>query len=253
MEFLQYYNQSKFFGFVSKIKQDMASWQIVEVELTGKTSHNASYISKKLKDYFGDRDGLILMCGNKDILVLVNMGKEASAQSLVSGINDKMPKHSCRAEATTVSAEGILKFQLKLQDIEDVKKENPLLAARRGRAEKNVLVVDDDMFIRAVLKKTLEPKARILELEDADQVVETYLAVLPDAVFIDIHLPGGSGMDLIEEILTFDDSAYLIVMSGDSVKDHVLNAKKLGAKGFLSKPLLPDKLVACFKKCPTVT
>lgn len=255
MEFFQYYNQSQFLSFVPKIKQNLRDWQIVEVSLTGKTKHNAAYIAKKLKEYFGDRDGIIFICNSRDILVLVNMGDGTDIRKLSSGINDRMPKYSCSAEATDITAEGLLKFQLRLQDVEEARTEsanNPLLAVRKERAEKIVMVADDDMFMRTLISKTFKGRAHVIEHDDTMDIVESYLDALPDILFLDIHMPGGSGIEILEELLGFDDTAYIVIMSSDSVKDNVLEAKKLGAKGFIAKPFTPEKLEACYQKCPTV-
>jgi two-component system chemotaxis response regulator CheY len=252
MELFQYFNRNDFLGCAYKIKQDPTAWQLIEVSLTGKTSHNTSAIAKKLKDYFSGKDGTILICGNNKILAIVNMGNGISLHELTSGINKKLPENSCTAEATSMTTEGILKFQLQLQDIESARKEHPLLLARRERTEKIALIVDDDLYIRTVLKKLLQSRAKVIELDDTDQIVETYLDVLPDIVFVDIHLPGGSGIEMLDEILSFDASAHLIVMSSDSVRSNVLDSKRYGAKGFLTKPFTPDKVESCLMKCPTM-
>jgi two-component system chemotaxis response regulator CheY len=252
MELFQHFNRNDFLGCAYKIKQDPSAWQFIEVSLTGKTSHNASFIAKKLKDYFSGKDGTILICGSNQILAIVNMGREINLHELTSGINKKLPENSCTAEASSVTEEGILRFQLQLQDIESARKEHPLLVARRERTEKIALIVDDDLYIRTVLKKLLQSRARVVELDDTTQIVETYLDVLPDIVFVDIHLPGGSGIEALDEILGFDASAYLVVMSSDSVRSNVLDSKRFGAKGFLAKPFTPDKVESCLMKCPTM-
>lgn len=256
MEFLQYYNQTKFLGFVPRIRQNPKGWQLVEVVLTGKTRHNAAYIAKQVKEYFGARDGIIFICNSREILALVNMGSPSDIVELASGLNNKLPKYSCTAAASDITEEGLLKFQFHLRDIEEAKKEaspgSSLLALRKERAEKVVMVVDDDMFMRSLIVKALKSKARVIELDKPEAVVDTYLEELPDALFLDIHMPGLSGIDILSELLNFDDTAYVVIMSSDSVKDNVLEAKRLGAKGFVAKPFTAEKIELCYNKSPSV-
>lgn len=256
VEFVQYYSQTRFLGFVPKIKQNLKDWQIVDVSLTGKTAHNLPYIARKLKEYFGDRDGIIFLCSRTEMIVLVNMGPAADVSALTTGITEKMPKYSCVVEASDITAEGLLKFQLRLGESDEEKKEpgkpGILMAARQNRPENIVMVADDDMFMRSLIKKNFKDRATVIEHGDIANLVDSYLEILPDILFLDIHLPGGSGVDILSEIISFDDSAYAIIMSSDSVKDNVLEARKYGAKGFMAKPFTPEKLEACFQKCPTV-
>jgi two-component system chemotaxis response regulator CheY len=126
------------------------------------------------------------------------------------------------------------------------------MAARKNRAENIVMVADDDMFMRSLVHKNFKDRAQIIEHGDAGTIVESYLEMLPDILFLDIHLPGGSGVEILSELTSFDDTAHVIIISSDSVKDNVLEARKLGAKGFVAKPFTPEKLDACYEKCPTI-
>lgn len=257
MEILRGYNMTKFMTFVPKIRKNIEEWRIVEVSLTGKTKHNSAYIAKKLKEYFDGRDGVIFICNNSEIVVVAHMEKTASGQSLSEDIQGRMPKFSCNASAENLTADGLLKIQLRMQDIEKEEQGlpaiSPLLSARYDRQESLIMVVDDDMFMRSLVSKTFQAKGKILELEDTDRLVETYLEELPDIVFLDIHLPGGSGIDALVEIISFDESAYVIILSADSVRENVLEAQKYGARGFIAKPFTAAKLMGCYNKCPTIT
>jgi two-component system chemotaxis response regulator CheY len=255
MEFFRYYDESKFQAFVPKIKQSLKEWQIVEVLLTGKTSYNVAYIARKLQEYFAQRDGVIFICNQMEILVFVHMGKTTAPEELTNDLSQKMPKYSCTAEATDITAEGILRVQIRLQDIQEQEKKreipavSSLLAIRRKRQEPVILVADDDMFMRSLISKNFKSRGKVLELPDARGVVDTYLEALPDIVFLDIHMPGGSGIDVLSEILKFDETAYVVMLSSDSIKDNVLGAQKLGAKSFIAKPFTKEKLDACFETC----
>ena len=65
-------------------------------------------------------------------------------------------------------------------------------------------------------------------------------------------MPGKSGIDILEEILMFDQTAFIVMLSADTAKDNVLETRKLGAKGFVAKPFTKEKLVDMLQKCPTM-
>lgn len=253
MEVLQHYSLTRFMGFVPRIKKEQGEWFIVEVCLTGKTHHNSAYIALKLRDYFAGRDGAIFICNSSNILVLAHMGKDVKGESLSNGIHKKLPEHSCMAQTTDMTPDGLVRVQLSLKSLEQDNQLQPgssaLFIARQQRQERIVMVVDDDMMIRSIVSKTFHTRSRVFEFNDSRGVLDAYLDYLPDVIFLDIHLPGGSGIELLREILCFDDTAYVIILSSDSVKNNIVNAKELGAKGFVAKPFTLEKLESCYRNC----
>ncbi len=241
-------------AFIPTIRKSIHEWRIVEASLTGKTAHNVAFIAKKIERYFKDKEGIIFICNQREILALIRTGRDADAHTLTKGINDNVPEHSCVALAGEASAEGLLTIQLKFDDRKGEKNHSVshLLSARQQREQNIVMVVDDDNFMSSLIAKTFVNRAHVLEIDDSTDIVEAYLEHLPDVVFLDIHLPKISGIELLEEMLGFDDSAHVVIISSDSKKDNVLDAKKLGAKGFLAKPFTKEKLESCYKKCPTI-
>jgi two-component system chemotaxis response regulator CheY len=118
--------------------------------------------------------------------------------------------------------------------------------------ERVVMVADDDMFMRSLVTNTFRPKITVIEHGEAAGVVDAYLEHLPDVLFLDIHLPGGSGIKILEDILKFDETAYVAMLTADRVKENVLQAKKLGAKAFIAKPFTKQKLEECYNASPSV-
>jgi two-component system chemotaxis response regulator CheY len=255
MDILQHYNINRFLSFIPSIKKNVDEWRIIEVSLTGKSHHNIAFIAKKLQALFGDKDGVIFICNSRDILALVQTGNAANTANLSKEINETMPEHSCTASAGKATAEGLLTIQVKLQerDEEEIKQVSHLFKARQQRSNNVIMVADDDNFMRSVIAKTFVDRAHVLAIDETIDIVEAYLEHLPDILFLDIHLPKISGIQLLEEILNFDDSAHIIIISSDSRKDNVLDAKKLGAKGFLAKPLNKEKLESHYHNCATIS
>ncbi len=123
---------------------------------------------------------------------------------------------------------------------------------RELRNENIVLLADDDLFMRLMVKKGLGDEFQIIELADGADVVARYQEQKPDIVFLDIHLPKKNGLDVLKEIMEFDQNAYVVMLSADSTHEKVHNCRQLGAKGFITKPFTKDKLHEYLMRCPTI-
>lgn len=112
-----------------------------------------------------------------------------------------------------------------------------------------VLVVDDSAFMRmrnvALLK---ELGHETMEAGDGNQAVETYKQSKPDAVLMDITMPGMDGLEALREILTFDPSAKVAMVTAMGQQGIVMEAIKAGARDFVVKPFDPDRVTAALKK-----
>ncbi|MCB1537729.1 MAG: response regulator [Rhodospirillales bacterium] len=123
---------------------------------------------------------------------------------------------------------------------------------RKDREHNVVLVADDNTFIRFLVKKWLGAQAKIVEVSNGADVMSAYLRSNPDMVFLDIHLPGCSGKDVLARLMQADPEAYVVMLSADSNRDNVMNTVRTGAKAFITKPFTRDTLHRYFLKCPTV-
>ncbi|MEW6056352.1 MAG: response regulator [Bdellovibrionota bacterium] len=103
-----------------------------------------------------------------------------------------------------------------------------------------VLIVDDALLIRMQLKKLFEETLRyeVVALgQDGNEAVTLFKQHQPDLVTLDITMPNKDGLEALKEILAIDPSARIFVVSAIKDSPKITEALKLGAKGFLSKPL----------------
>ena len=110
--------------------------------------------------------------------------------------------------------------------------------------KKNVLVVDDSLSFRQLTSGLLK-HIGFKEIEYANsgaEAVERYEKGGVDILFLDIDMPGMSGMEALEAIIAFDALAYVIMLSGHTSDEYVNQAKERGVKGFISKPLNPPEM-----------
>ncbi len=115
-----------------------------------------------------------------------------------------------------------------------------------------VMVADDDLFVRKILRSALQNLVTIVETGDGADVEKLYKDNVPDVLFLDIHLPNKTGLELIESIKEIDPDAYIIMVSADSSTDNVKISSKHGVKGFMTKPFNRDRVLKHVMNCPTV-
>lgn len=100
-----------------------------------------------------------------------------------------------------------------------------------------VLVVDDDEMARSTLVELLAVSGYpSVPAESAAAALEVMKEGGIDLVLTDMHMPGSSGLDLIEEIKRIDDSIPVILITGYPSVNTAVDAMKRGAVDFLPKP-----------------
>lgn len=108
-----------------------------------------------------------------------------------------------------------------------------------------VLIADDSLFVRSCLRKILEDAGHevVGEAENGRLAVDLYSQTKPDVVTMDITMPEVSGLEAIKLIKTQDPSAKIIVISAMGLAPTVKEAFTFGAKGLITKPFLPEKVL----------
>ena len=113
-----------------------------------------------------------------------------------------------------------------------------------------VLIVDDAAFMRISIKNMLTKNGYevVGEAENGRVGVEKYKELAPDIVTMDITMPEMSGIDALKEIMKFDASAKVVMVSAMGQEAMVRDAIISGAKGFIVKPFKEDGIIAAMKK-----
>jgi DNA-binding NtrC family response regulator len=108
-----------------------------------------------------------------------------------------------------------------------------------------ILVVDDELGIRALLSEILTDEGHTVELaENAAQARTLRESVRPDLVLLDIWMPDVDGISLLKEwSATACLTMPVIMMSGHGTIDTAVEATKHGAMAFLEKPITLQKLL----------
>lgn len=114
------------------------------------------------------------------------------------------------------------------------------------------LAVEDDRFTAAYTAGILGKVCDLVQARTGEDAIIAYIEQAPDVVFLDIHLPGLSGLETLHAIRKIDPEAYVIIVSVDTVKNNIAMATKYGAAGFLKKPFSKDRILAMAEKSPFI-
>lgn len=112
------------------------------------------------------------------------------------------------------------------------------------RTERTILVGDDDSEIRDFLEVTLRHHGYGVHLaEDGNQVLDHLDSQKHfSAVLLDIFMPGRNGFELLHEIRMKNRDLPVIMLSGASSPENIVEVMKKGATDFLGKPFSPEEL-----------
>lgn len=113
---------------------------------------------------------------------------------------------------------------------------------------KKILVVEDDMFLSAVLLKKFEnEKVAVAHAMTGEEALEKARSEKPDVVLLDLVLPGANGLDILKSLKEnpATKDIVVVVLSNLSQQEDMDRAKELGAEKFLVKAMsTPEDIVA---------
>ena len=113
-----------------------------------------------------------------------------------------------------------------------------------GVASPQVMVVDHDLATRDFLQSFLAERGyQAVVLGTAEEAVRHYTSERPAAVILDLVMPGAmGGLDALAALKKIDREVPIIVVSGQDRTPTVVQAMKLGASDFVSKPFADSEL-----------
>jgi DNA-binding NtrC family response regulator len=108
--------------------------------------------------------------------------------------------------------------------------------------KKRVLLIDDEARVRAALKSVLEPSYEILQAADAREGLTVFRTEGPDLVLLDVVLPDTDGLAVLQAIRSESKAVPIIMLTGTKSIKTAVDAMKLGAADYLSKPFDIEEL-----------
>lgn len=112
------------------------------------------------------------------------------------------------------------------------------------RAERLVLVCDDEEVLRELITVALGPAYRVCATATADEALAAVAAERPDAIVLDLMIPGGGGLAVLRGLREASGGRTppVVVVSAWADEEHRREAEDEGAEAFLAKPFDPVEL-----------
>ena len=113
-----------------------------------------------------------------------------------------------------------------------------------------VLVVDDAMFMRMMLKDILSKNGYEVcgEAANGREAIEKYIELRPDLVLLDITMPEMDGIEALKKIKMIEPKAKIIMCSAMGQQAMVIEAIQNGALDFVVKPFQKDRVIESLRK-----
>jgi two-component system, chemotaxis family, chemotaxis protein CheY len=113
-----------------------------------------------------------------------------------------------------------------------------------------ILIVDDEVFFRKVLRDILEKIGFTVVAEAADggEAVEKFRTQRPHVTIMDIYMPEKNGIEATREMIALDKKANVLICSASDYDSDTQAALDVGAKAILLKPFVPREIYESIKK-----
>jgi DNA-binding NarL/FixJ family response regulator len=112
-----------------------------------------------------------------------------------------------------------------------------------------VVLVDDHAIFRAGVRAELDGRVAILgEAGDVESAVREIVARAPDVVLLDVHLPGGGGVEILRRLDTEAPDAKCLALSVSDDPEDVIAVIRAGARGYVTKTISPAELVDAIRR-----
>jgi two-component system response regulator AtoC len=114
---------------------------------------------------------------------------------------------------------------------------------------RKILIADDEKNMRWILAKNLKEEGfEVVEAADGAEAFELFLDKDPEMVILDYRMPGIDGMEVLKRIKTLNDKIPVIMITAHGSTDAAVEAMKLGAMDYISKPFDIEELkITIFK------
>jgi DNA-binding NarL/FixJ family response regulator len=118
-----------------------------------------------------------------------------------------------------------------------------------GRPRPRVVVVDDHAMFRSGVRAELGDAVDVVaEADDVDTAVAAVLHAQPDVVLLDVHLPGGGGVEVIKQVTARGVAARFLALSVSDAAEDVIGVIRAGARGYVTKTITGPELVRAIER-----
>lgn len=115
--------------------------------------------------------------------------------------------------------------------------------------KQKILIVDDENNLREMLAILLRREGfEVFQAENGAVAVELVLEIIPDLIISDIRMPVMSGIDLLRRLQDYENRIPVIMITAFSSTEEAVEAMKLGAYDYITKPFKNDEIRLVVRK-----
>jgi len=117
-----------------------------------------------------------------------------------------------------------------------------------------ILVVDDDEVLRNRLEKSFVRRGwEVFTAEGYEKAIQHASDHHPTRAVLDLKMPGRSGLKVLDGVLAASPKTRCVILTGYGSITNAVEAVKLGAVGYVTKPADADQVLAAFNEGPSPT
>jgi DNA-binding NarL/FixJ family response regulator len=112
-----------------------------------------------------------------------------------------------------------------------------------------VLIVDDHAMFRSGVRSELTAHVDVVaEAADVDEALAAIARDQPDVVLLDVHLPGGGGVEVMRRLPATGAQPRFLALSVSDAAEDVIGTIRGGARGYVTKTITGPELVSAIKR-----
>ena len=120
-----------------------------------------------------------------------------------------------------------------------------------GHEARSLLIVEDDDVFRPRLARAFRERGfEVREARDVETAARSAEADPPEYAVVDLRLGADSGLDVVRALVALDPSTVIVILTGYGSIATALEAVRLGATHYLTKPADVDEILAAFERAP---
>jgi len=122
--------------------------------------------------------------------------------------------------------------------------------SKENKVGMRVLIVDDAAFMRFMIRKILTDLGHevVGEAEDGVVACAKYAELKPDLVTLDLIMPNKDGIETLRDIRSKDPNAKIVVISAVEQRQPLMDALRLGAVDYLTKPFEKERVAEAISR-----
>ena len=113
----------------------------------------------------------------------------------------------------------------------------------------SIVIVDDHALFRSGVRSEVEDLVDVVgEAGTVEEAVRAIAEHRPDVVLLDVHMPGGGGVEVIRQVAAADPGQRFLALSVSDAAEDVIAVVRAGARGYVTKSISGEELAAAIER-----